>query len=265
MHVINRLYQKEFDFAYRDAPPKAQYMIATIPRSGSTFFALELWRTGALGAPMEYANPPYISILKGRLGPDLGILDYWREIERRRTSANGVFGYKMFIGNYLQCEDLHPELLQKITPNKVIFLTRRDLTAQAISLSKAVQSKAWFHGIEAIDEPKYSFDDIRKGVHQVTQEIETWKRIFELTQTEVFPMFYEDLMRDPAGTVREVSAYLDVPLDEAATLDIPSIQIQRTGESAAWARRYEADVEQDTLQTQAKQSRDVAIGAQAES
>jgi LPS sulfotransferase NodH len=241
MHVINRLYQEEFDFAHRDESPTMQYMIATIPRSGSTYFALELWRTGVLGAPMEYANAPYISILKNRLGVDIDILKYWSEVEKRRTSANGVFGYKMFIGNYLHCEENHPDLLKKIAPDKVIFLTRRDSTAQAVSLTKAVQSKAWFHGVEALDKPKYSFEEIRRGVNQVKQEIATWERIFELTETDVLPVFYEDLVADPGAVVRKVSDYLEVNLDPASTLDIPAIKVQRTSESLEWMRKFEAE------------------------
>lgn len=247
MHVMNRLYQEGFDFPFRDAPPRMHYMLATIPRSGSTYFALKLWRTGGLGAPMEYANPPYISMLKNRLSVDLDIISYWREIERRRTSPNGVFGYKMFIKNYLQCEDEYIDLMTKLAPNKVVFLTRRDVVAQAISLSKALQSKAWFHGVEVECKPKYSYGEVKNNVNQIEQEIVTWHRIFDLTDAEVLPVFYEDLLETGDKTVYKVSEFLGVKLDSSMEINIPAIEIQRTPESIEWANKYHEDFARDTV------------------
>lgn len=67
-------------------------MIASTPRSGSTHLASCLWRAGDLGAPLEYLNPIHIRQMSPRLGAR-GYLSYWRGVQARRTSPNGVFGH----------------------------------------------------------------------------------------------------------------------------------------------------------------------------
>lgn len=241
MHLVNRLYQEQYDFSFRTEDPSVQYMLATIPRSGSTYFALELWKTGVLGAPMEYANTPYISMLKERLHSDLDIVSYWREVQKRRTSPNGVFGYKMFIKNYLDYDGPNLELSTKLAPDKVVFLTRKDITSQAVSLSRAVQSKAWFHGVDLAQTPRYCFDDIQKLVEQIEHETATWERIFEITSADVLRVAYEDLIEDRESVIKRVCQFVGSELDDSSALDIPCIKIQRTPESAEWVKKYEVD------------------------
>lgn len=242
MHVTARLYHEEHDFLVRHGEPWLQYMIATNPRSGSTYFAMELWRTGVLGAPMEYANPSYIHLwnkYRGTEGAD--IVAYWREVRRRRTSPNGVFGYKMFIGNYLQSEESHPALLREIVPDKVIYLTRRDVVGQAISLSRAVQSSAWFHGATSLKEPKYDYEGIRKYVDQIEQELAVWKSIFDVAGATVHPVLYEDLVDHPVEVLENVCQFLGVDKPLHDLVDLPVIRIQRSSESNAWKERFASD------------------------
>ena len=49
-------YEAKFDFPARAAAPERPYLLATVPRSGSTYLSHVLWRTGCLGAPLEYLN-----------------------------------------------------------------------------------------------------------------------------------------------------------------------------------------------------------------
>ena len=49
-------YEGSFDFPRRTASPERTYLIATVPRTGSTWFSHLLWQTGCLGAPLEYLN-----------------------------------------------------------------------------------------------------------------------------------------------------------------------------------------------------------------
>jgi len=249
VHVIGRLYQSEFDFPTFPSQRRTEYMLATVPRSGSTHLAVELWRTGVLGAPMEYANPPYIAMLRSRLAGDTDIVRYWNDVRDLRTSPNGIFGYKMFIANYLQCEELHPALLREIAPDKVIFLTRRDVLQQSISLLRATQTKAWFHGIENLKEPEYSYGDIKSGVLQIQQDVETWQKIFALGGASVYPVLYEDLQVDEAKVVAGICAYLGVAYDPSSFLDIPRMSVQRTRESMDWKQRFldEASKDPDAL------------------
>ena len=41
---------------YRADSPEHAYLLATVPRTGSSFVSHLLWRSGCLGAPLEYLN-----------------------------------------------------------------------------------------------------------------------------------------------------------------------------------------------------------------
>lgn len=49
-------YEAEFDFPLRPSPPPRPYLLASTPRSGSTYVSHLFWQTGCLGAPLEYCN-----------------------------------------------------------------------------------------------------------------------------------------------------------------------------------------------------------------
>lgn len=103
-HLIGQLYSEAYDLLARKDRPKTRYMVASIPRSGSTYFCLQMWRQGVFGAPMEYINFPRLRRLIDRLGSG-DVVRHWRRVQRVRTTPNGVFGYKSFV----------PDLL--LTPN----------------------------------------------------------------------------------------------------------------------------------------------------
>src|SRR5579863_5210765 len=59
----------QFDFAH-PAPCTRSYIIASSERSGSTYLAMLLWKTGFLGAPWEYLNhDSEMKFMAGRLRP----------------------------------------------------------------------------------------------------------------------------------------------------------------------------------------------------
>ena len=49
-------HEPRFDFPPGGRPPELFYMIATMPRTGSSYLSHLLWGTGCLGAPLEYLN-----------------------------------------------------------------------------------------------------------------------------------------------------------------------------------------------------------------
>ena len=216
-------------------------MVATIPRSGSTHFCMELWRSGVLGAPMEYPNAPYITILKNRLNPVANMIEYWSEIKRRRTSPNGIFGYKMFMTNYMECAKDYPELLQEIAPDKVIFLTRKNIVAQAISYSRAIQSKAWFAGVAHAKEPEYDPDHIQSCENAIRMQTVFWEEMFLLTEAQVYRVTYEDLLESPHSVIEGVCDHVGVKFNGTNAIDVPPIQVQRNAESRGWMERYLAE------------------------
>ena len=56
LHGIETGYEERYDFPERDGPPDRVYVLASLPRSGSTYLSHVLWESGCLGAPLEYLN-----------------------------------------------------------------------------------------------------------------------------------------------------------------------------------------------------------------
>lgn len=239
MQGILDLYSDAYDFPSFEGRPSTSYMLAAIPRSGSTHLAMQLWKTGVLGSPMEYPNAPFMDPMRRRLGTGDDLVAYWNAVKRVRTSHNGVFGYKMFVSDYVRSGNQHPELLPEITPDKVIFITRSNLVEQAVSYSKAIHSGAWFHGVQMREKPVYDEEDICLCIAALQYQIDFWDELFTLTKTAVHAVTYESLLADPGGVVKGVANFLGVELDPTAIIDLPCIQTQRDAESAEWVRRFE--------------------------
>src|SRR5688572_1200515 len=136
-------YEGRFDFAWSGQRPDLFYMLATVPRTGSTWFSHLLWETGCLGAPLEYLNfdpnGPYYFAANS---PSMQ-LDLWRSVLRRRTSPNGVFGLKCFPTQLQAMKDNNPDLLGQISPGRIVYLGRRDRAAHIASLARAAMSGIW--------------------------------------------------------------------------------------------------------------------------
>ena len=241
MQSILDLYGAGYDFPSFDGRRSTSYMLAAIPRSGSTHLAVELWKTGVMGAPIEYPNAPFMDTMRKRLDTGEDYVSYWNAVKRVRSSRNGVFGFKMFVSDYVRSGNQHPELLPEITPDRVVFLTRSNLVEQAVSYSKAIRSGAWFHGVRMREKPAYDVEDIRLCVAALQYQIDFWNELFALTETAVHSVTYESLLADPVDVVKGVANFLGVELDPAATVDLPCIRTQRDAESAEWVRRYEED------------------------
>lgn len=239
-------YEGKFDFPGR--PPEIAYMLATVPRTGSSWLSHVLWRTGCLGAPLEYLN-------FDKAGPYFFAHDapdeqnwLWRSVLRRRTSPNGVFGVKCFP---MQLEALHqsnPGLLSEIwstllpadRSGRIIYLARRDRTAHAISYARATISGIWRKEQEtgARAEPNYSAAALATAEQWIESQSAGWEDMFDNLRIDPLRLWYEDVAAKPDEAVRKVADYLGVTLDPAAIVQIPSVEKQSEAGSRAWAEQH---------------------------
>ena len=247
MHISLRLYTPTFDYPRRYGTPVKQLMIATVPRSGSTAFCLELWRTGLLGAPLEYTNlevmkrdPRWRKLLRRDLR-------FWRELQRMRTGTNGVFAYKFFVQGYIEILTKKPALLPYISPTHVVYFTRNDKLAQAISYSKAIRSGAWFAKISAREPCEYDETHIRECLDLLSRQEESWEHVFDITNTSPLRVTYEEFMSSPSAVVQAVLGYVVPGSVVRQSLRIPQLEIQRDAVSEDWRRRFLARVVHDPL------------------
>jgi LPS sulfotransferase NodH len=241
-------YEAEFDFPAWRGPPPRPYLLASVPRSGSTYVSHLLWQTGCLGAPLEYCNfepgGPYghaaaSTVEQQRL---------WRTALLRRTSPNGVFGLKGFPGQFQQLQEANPALLadvmRTVIPSRergrVVFLRRRDRTAHAISYARATLSGIWRAEQErgGRAEPKYSRIAVTRADKMIEVQEQAWWAMLADLRIAPLELWYEDTLADPAATIDAVAGYLGVEIDPAAAVKVPPIARQSQHGARMWAHHH---------------------------
>jgi trehalose 2-sulfotransferase len=231
------------------------YVICATPRTGSYLLCEALRNTGLAGQPDEYFFRG--DDLGWREGRNVALLaDYVAQDLEKGTTPNGVFGTKVMRGyfdNFVDKlrlvygeQDLPvPDLLAKIFPNlHYIFITRRNKVRQAVSLEKALQTKAWIlHPQVAspvIHENELVFDLQRIDylIHQTERQEAEWQDYFWACNVQPLTVVYEDLVLTYEETALRALEYLDIPIPEHMALGKRYLQRQADGLSEEWVRRY---------------------------
>jgi LPS sulfotransferase NodH len=244
-------YEEKFDFPFRAAPPDKIYVLASVPRSGSTYLSHLLWRTGCLGAPLEYLN----FLPGGHYGfasnsPSKQI-EIWHSVLHRRTSPNGVFGIKCFPLLISLLFRSNPQLYREATsmlmpPDRsarVVRLRRRDRLAHAISFARATRSGIWRQEQEPPEGIAVEYS--RTAIDQAMEELERaetgWDPLFDSLRVEPLTLWHEDVVDRPDDAVRKVADFLDVRIDPSAAVAVPEVRKQAQSDSRQWAQRYRAE------------------------
>lgn len=248
MDAIKTGYEAEFDFPAREGPPTLQYLLATVPRSGSTYVSHLLWQSGCLGAPLEYLNfepsGPYGFASQSPAAQAA----LWQGVLAKRTSPNGVFGLKTFPVQMQALQENNPALLGQVmrtlfrgpAPTKVVQLRRRDRTAHAISYARAALSGIWRSEQESADrpEPDYSERALVNAGHLIDGQERAWEEMYRDLGLSPLVIWYEDVLADPAGAVATVAGHVGATLDPAGVVDIPEIRQQSQRGAKAWAAAH---------------------------
>lgn len=250
-HFVMDLYGKDADFVTYHRRPERRYMLATMPRSGSTLCSIRLWQSGQLGSPMEYLNFHMAAGLLDRLGYEMGeggrpknaaqLLSYWENLQKLRTSPNSVFGCKMFVCNLTTLLNRYPEFLSKLAPTHVIYLTRMDLVRQAISYYRAQCTSAWFGGVRISRVPDYDFNQIQSCLVSICSQMAVWEKLFATWGVTPLRVCYEQLCRRPRQVVGAIKAHLGIAHDPAARLSVPLIIRQADHTTNDWRARFVND------------------------
>jgi LPS sulfotransferase NodH len=250
LHDIDTGYEGRFDFPPFAGKPKVAYLLASVPRAGSTFFSHCVWRTGCLGAPLEYLNfnpagPYYFAANSPAAQQQL-----WRSVLRRRTSPNGVFGLKAFPPQLQELQAANPSLLAEVLATvlprdrvkRVVYLCRRDRVAQTVSLARAAMSGVWRKEQEraAAGPLHYSQEALEAAERGIAFQEALWEKMLRDLRVEPLRLWHEDALADPDAAARQVADYLGVALDPQARVEVPRIVKQSRADADAWAARYAA-------------------------
>ncbi len=250
------------------------YLVCATPRSGSTLLCEMLGNTGKAGRPLEHfetlrhsslprqpreyfedvSRPELLELLPqpqshgpSREAPDA----WWARIVREGTGANGVWGGKLMWGHVddlvararelpeLADADLEVVLHELLDDPELIFVTRSDKVAQAVSLWRAIQTQSWRAGdMHSAYSPVYHFHGIDHLVSQLESDEQAWREWLARTNRCPTEVTYDELDSAPEATAAAVLRSLGLP-DSGVT--VPELSRQRDDLSTAWAERYRRD------------------------
>lgn len=221
-------------------PFKLSYAISASFRSGSTHLCTCLWRTGLLGAPFEYFNYEHeLKSLWMRLGA-VSWPDFLDKLLACRRSDNGVFGFKAHFQHFDVALREYPQLMSRLGLKHFIFIQRADKIAQAVSLAKAYQTRAWIGlGTPLGQTPLfYSREFIAACLKEIATQELRWQAWFSRQQIEPHVVLYEDLLSHEREVVGEICDRLGVAADAPSTPRVPSVARQSDSINADWIVRF---------------------------
>jgi trehalose 2-sulfotransferase len=246
--------------------PRLAYFVCATPRSGSSLLCTSLAGTGVAGKPEEYferlrhsglprepreyfdgVEPDVLALLPQTRTGDPADGDLARELPRyvaEGTTPNGVFGSKLmwgYFGDVLARLDATPEngaleaLTKRFGPPRFVHVTRRDKVAQAVSLWKAVQTRAWRASASGCAEPVYHARGIEYLLAQVAAQDDAWRAWFAAHGITPLHVEYETFISAYEETVRRVLDHLGV---SAEHIPDPPLSRQSDDRSARWVARF---------------------------
>lgn len=233
-------------------------VICATPRTGSSLLCEGLTRTGVAGKPAEYFH----NFDESRQHWESG-KDFIKDITRRGSTRNGVFGIKVLMTTILgglphKLADCIPdcradlrldEILSELFPNvHYVWITRRDKIRQAISwfLMGATGIAVWEQDDppEFDTVPEYDFDRLLANVRSIVYQESKWNDFFLASDQTPLSIVYEDLSADIDGTVRQVLHRLGIPAPDPLFHASGKLRRQSSSITEEWYSRFHADLKE---------------------
>lgn len=239
MHLYEDQFSEKHDFPRVSAPSKV-LIIASTGRCGSHMLGHALHKTNKFGFPLEYANPANLAEWKRQLRID-DFQEVMAEIQRRRTSPNGVFGIKLHYPHIKQFGGF--ENVVRCFPNAYyILLSRQDALKQAVSLSIASQTGVWITGQKPMnDNPKYDFSHIDKCLRDTILNNSSWRYILAASGCNYTEINFDYVRNNLVQSIEDIANYIDIDIDKS---EIPNEQVtkkQSNQINVEWATRFSSE------------------------
>ena len=187
------------------------YLIAMTPRSGSSYFSDLLKNTNQLAEPGEYLNPGFIPDIANAVQAN-NLSDYWVNLIEKKGSK-GIFGVKTSFFHFMPLIETGLDQLF-FKENKIIFLRRKNIVKQAISLHLATQSDIFHTNIshskdkwELLSNIPYDNNLIKNWIDHINFQEKGWDNY--LAKKEFIKLYYEDIVENPKNCVNNVIKYLN--------------------------------------------------------
>jgi LPS sulfotransferase NodH len=122
----------------RRPAPQRRYAVVFTPRSGSSRLTDLADSSGVLGRPGEVFNPAFLP----RMAQALGARDLAEFVTLlgRRFNGQGTFGCEVTYAHLVRTFGDEARFLDLVQPGSLVWLIRKDIVAQAVSVSRMVQT-----------------------------------------------------------------------------------------------------------------------------
>jgi LPS sulfotransferase NodH len=175
-----------------------------------------LGQTNLFGVPMEYFNDDYFNQWTSDRGLPFGankFYSYLQEVETLRSSASGVFGFKLHYFQMIHVRKKYKFNLFKHLEDKDVLwvhLFRQNRIEQAVSLFRAIRTDHWLasdastehglssesHSSKSIGLIDYSFDEILSLYRFLSREELGWQAFFRARNINPVTLTYEQLSNE---------------------------------------------------------------------
>lgn len=224
--------------------PRLKYIIAITPRSGSSYLCDLIKQTRLLGSPDEYLNHQFIPNILKKI-PANNADDYLKNIIKKFQSKNGVSGLKV---SWFQFNDFcntlqEPAVFKQF---KYIYLMRRDLYLQSVSLYKATESNVFHtniaHEVEAklkLNNLEYNYVKLEQWYRHIVSQESGWRRFFLSSNIVPLCITYEEIEENISEVIERILNYLNIERETQSTKPVESI-FKKIGDrqSIEWACKF---------------------------
>jgi len=210
------------------------YLICATPRTGSSLLCGLLDSTGIAGHPESYFRGPDEQEWAARWGiagpsdDPFSYAGYLRAAITTGSTGNGVFAARIMWGTLEEIvgklAPVYPDLAgsdlallnRAFGRTRFVYLVRRDVVAQAVSLLRAEQTNVWFETGQARQEPeqepRFDLDQVHERVQLIQEHNTAWRQWFASARIRPHLVQYEDLAATPITIARGVLSFLDLQL-----------------------------------------------------
>ncbi len=239
--------------------PDKSVLVCTLPRSGSNLLVGALRSTGVCGVPGEYFT--HAMLQRFAAGWQVDPHDksaYWQAMLQHGTTANGVFGIKLFPAHLHRVQayanahhhttwSVWQTLQQAFPAPQWVSLTRDNKIKQAISLVRAEQEGVWTAAARErktnAREAAYDYQHITTRLMNVLYMEQMWEQFFCEYGLQPLRLTYEALTNDYEASVRAVLRHTGIGEAETVPIAPPKTQREADDLNADWYARYLSDAQ----------------------
>lgn len=122
---------------------------------------------------------------------------------------------------------------------KYVFISREDELTQAVSASKAAQSRQWNSEQKKNGLFEYNEEHIKFCLKTIRKSNRKWKQVFESRDIQPFKITFENLISSTESVFQDLVEFLDISNhDISVDLSQLTIKKQSNAVNREWIGRY---------------------------